>query len=257
MELNDDFMAKTKFVGLILLVSLLLLAAISFSVTNVEAQSKATVNVLDSIGGTTDPAAGTYSYNDGASVTFTALPGSAAIFSNWIISTDAGSRQSTDNPLTFPVSGGTTYNLQPVFNIIQPVGSANLPKDNTTLAIVVVLGAAGGTTNPGPGSYGFTNATSLNLTAVPNSGWQFSHWVISGQITSHGSAPVNLEPTNNPYNVNHGYGATYYYQPVFTQTSGLLPSPSVPELSVFALILLIGAMIPVVLVARKHRLTKA
>jgi hypothetical protein len=123
----------------------------------------------------------------------------------------------------------------------------------SNLAIVVILPAAGGTTTPSPGTYAFDNASSLNLTATPDSGWAFSHWVISGNITSHGAAPLNLEPTDNPYNVNHGYGATFYYQPVFTQTNEPTPSPSIPEVSAVALAGLVLALIPVVLFARKRK----
>ena len=123
----------------------------------------------------------------------------------------------------------------------------------------MVLPAAGGTTIPAPGTYALANATSLQLTAMPDNGWQFSHWVISGSdvTTGHGSAPTNLEPTDNPYNVNHGYGNTYNYQPVFTQSGSTSPSPTVPELSAVLLIAVLVAMIPIVLVARRSRQTRS
>ena len=258
-------MAKTsKVISLILLTSLLLLTAISLTAVGVNAQSKATVNVLDSIGGTTDPAAGTYSYNDGSSVTFTANTDGTgttvpASFAYWIIASDAGSRTLTDNPMSITVAGGVTYNVQAVFNVIQPITSLNTTADRAAAAIVVVLPAAGGSTVPAPGSYALANATSLKLSAMPDNGWQFSHWVISGSdvTTGHGSAPTNLEPTDNPYNVNHGYGNTYYYQPVFTQSGSTSPSPTVPELSAVLLIAVLVAMIPIVLVARRTRRTKS
>jgi hypothetical protein len=192
-------------------------------------------------------------------VTFTATPTDASIFAYWIITSDADARTVTDNSLTITVAGGSTYNVQAVFNVVQPlspVSPGNISSYLSSAAIVIVLPAAGGTTTPGPGTYALANATSLNLNATPNSGWQFSHWVISGDITSHGTSPLNLEPTDNPYNVNHGYGATYYYQPVFTQTNAPSPSPTIPELPVLAILLLIGAMIPVVIIARKHKTTK-
>jgi hypothetical protein len=211
---------------------------------------------MDSIGGTTDPAAGTYNYADGTSVTFTAAGDTQTGFSflNWIITTSEGSRTSADNPLTFPVSAGSTYTIQAIFQVLQPIGATSLPKDMSNAAIIGILAAAGGTTNPGPGTYALANANAFNLTAMPNNGWTFSHWVISGNTNvNHGNAPVNLEPKDNPYNVNHGYGATYYYQPVFTQT-GASPSPSVPEFSVLAVLLLLGALIPVVTIAKKRKL---
>ncbi len=256
-------MSKTRVFSLMLLTSLLLLAALTVNAVN--AQSQATVIILQAIGGTTNPGAGTQTYNDGTSVTITATgdTSTASQFTNWIISTSAGSRISTDNPITFPVSAGQTYTIQPVFQVIQPIGVVNLQQNLSSAAIVVVLSAAGGTTVPAPGAYAFTNATAFNITAMANNGWTFSHWVISGSdvTTGHGSIPTNLEPTDNPYNVNHGYGNTYYYQPVFTQSgsaspspsSSASPSPTIPELSFIVLVAVLVAMIPLVFVARKMR----
>ena len=258
-------MAKTsKVISLTILTSLLLFTALSFTAVGVNAQTNATVNVLDSIGGSTDPAAGTYTYNDGTSVTFTANPDGAgtnvpATFSFWVITSDGETRVVTDNPVAFPVSGGVTYNVQAIFTVIVPIQSLNLSSGLATAAIVVVLPAAGGSTIPAPGTYALANATSLQLTGMPNNGWQFSHWVISGSdvTTGHGSIPTNLEPTDNPYNVDHGYGNTYYYQPVFTQSDTTSPSPTIPELPAVLLIAVLVAMIPIVLVARRTRKTKS
>jgi hypothetical protein len=115
--------------------------------------------------------------------------------------------------------------------------------------------ASGGTTSPAPGKYAFTNADKLNITAMPDNGWKFSHWVILGADTSnHGDAPTNLQPTDNPYNVNHGYGATYAYQAVFTETSS--PSPSVPEFPILAVLMLLAVAAPLVALAKKHMTIK-
>jgi hypothetical protein len=223
-------MAKNKFLALSLLIALLITAAVTL---NVQAQNQGTLIVMDSVGGSTDPAAGTYNYNAGTNVALTATEQTGSIFQYWIVSTSSGSSTVTDNPLTLPMAAGTTYTVQAVFAPIQAPPGRILPSNLNTAAIVVVLAAAGGTTDPPAGTYAIDNASSLNLKATASSGWQFSHWVISGVMTSHGSSPVNLEPTDNPYNVNHGYGATYNYQPVFTQTSSSSPgpSPTVPEFS--------------------------
>jgi hypothetical protein len=85
-------MAKTKIFSLLFLTSMLLLAALSLENINTQAQSKATVYILSTVGGTTDPKAGNYTYDDGASLTITAAPSQAPgfIFANWVISTEAG-----------------------------------------------------------------------------------------------------------------------------------------------------------------------
>ena len=220
-------MENIRFFALTLLTSLLLLAALNSNMISVKAQGQATVNFLDSVGGTTDPAGpGTYNYADGTSVTFTATPDTGFVFQNWIVSTSAGSGIDTTNPLTIPVAGGVTYSVQAIFQPIQiPLGRPT-PANMSAAAIVVVLPGAGGTTSPTPGTYALENATQLTLTAMPNSGWQFSHWVISGMSLSHGAYPFTPTPTDNPYNVNHGYGYTYDYQPVFIPTGSTEPTPT-------------------------------
>jgi hypothetical protein len=219
--------AKKMFV-LTLLMSLLVLAALNASAINVKAQGQATVAIADSVGGTTSPAAGTTSYDDGASVTLTATSAADFAFNSWVIDVTGGSNIiSGDNPFTFNVTGGNTYTVQATFNpFLSPPGVVgSSPLDTTKDAVVLVLAASGGTTTPGPGLYYFTDATSLNLMATASSGWQFSHWVISGPNLNHGGYPFTATPTDNPYNVNHGYGYTYSYQPVFTPIGSTEPTP--------------------------------
>ena len=220
---------NVKIFALTLLTALLLLAILSPTMISVKAQTQGTVIILDSVGGTTDPAAGTYNYNDGTSVTFTATPNDVNfVFAYWIVSTDAGSSTVSINPLVLPIAGGVTYNIQAVFSPIQAPPGGLFPAYLPTAAIVVVLAAVGGTTTPAPGTYAIDNASSLMLTATPDSGFQFSHWVISGSplIGAHGNYSFTDVPTDNPYNVNHGYGNTYNYQPVFIPTGSTVPTPT-------------------------------
>jgi hypothetical protein len=271
-------MAKTKHFGLVLLSTLLLLAASVIYAGNAQAQGQATVTVLPAIGGTTTPGAGTTQVNGGSTVTVSANPsGQGQTFSNWIISQDGNIRTSTDTTLSFTAAAGSTYTIEPVFqNLNAAPGVSNIPRNLTDAAIVILLPAAGGTTIPGAGAYAFTNATAFNITAMPDNGWTFSHWVISGNVnTTHGGYPFTTEPKDNPYNVNHGYGYTYYYQPVFTQSgspapsasasgsplpthagsSGSpMPSPSIPEFSILAVLgILVALAIPAAIITRKRR----
>ena len=234
-----------KIFALTLIVSLLAVAAFAGVIS---AQSQATVDILSSIGGSTDPAAGTHMYDDGTSVMFTATPDPESVFQYWVIATDAGSSTVTENPITLPVVGGTTYNIQPVFSPLLPApGVTNLPTNMATAAIVVVLAGAGGTTTPVPGTYALADASSLDLTATPSSGWAFSHWVIYGPNLSHGGYPFTATPTDNPYNVNHGYGNTFSYQPVFIPVGSTEPTPTVPEFSSIATIIVALALVAVAL----------
>jgi hypothetical protein len=243
-----------KIFALTLLTSLIVFAALNASV--ISAQTQATVNVLTSIGGTTDPS-GTNTYADGTSVTFTATADAAYQFVNWIFSTDVGANLTTTNPMTLSVTGGTTYNVQAVFApVLPPPGIGGLPVNLGAAAYVVVLPAAGGTTTPAPGTYALENATSLLLKATPDSGWTFSHWVIGGPNLSHGGYPFTATPTDNPYNVNHGYGNMFSYQPVFTPTGTTTPTPTVPEFSGVATIVAALALVAIALGTYAYRRKK-
>lgn len=231
-----------------LLVAVLLVATFGLTVPSVKAQGNATVVIMSFLGGTTTPAAGTYTYASGTSVSVFANPASSKyVFSSWIVSNSSTSNAvTTTNPLTFTVTGGVTYVVQPVFQPLNNtfISPLTTPVNNTGMAIVVVVASVGGTTNPAPGTYELANATSLSLTAIPNPGWKFDNWVIGGYPLNHGAYSFTDTPTNNPYNVNHGYGYTYDYQPVFSPVSSTSPSasPTIPEYSVAVVIAIVLAL---------------
>lgn len=227
---------------------LLVVGAAPFLCT-VKAQSTANVTILSSIGGTTSPGPGLQTYSNGASDTFTATPDGGYFFNHWILlNTATGTTDYNDNPLTVSLAAGT-YTLQPVFeafNVTIPIPVPAPP--TTTDAVVIVLYGTGGTTTPGPGTYLLANAASLNLMATPLNGWKFDHWLIGGYPLTHGSYSFTDTPTDNPYNVNHGYGNTYSYQPVFslvTSTSATpTPTPTVPELPIVGVaVALVGVLV--------------
>lgn len=91
----------------------------------------AIVKILDTVGGTTNPQAGTYTYNKAPNLTITATPNSGYEFLYWIITGNylpghGLGEQSLDdlvvktNPLPVTCGLNTTYSYQPVF---APVGS--------------------------------------------------------------------------------------------------------------------------------------
>jgi Divergent InlB B-repeat domain len=218
---------KNKKIFTLSTLAVLLVAILAPTFLSVTAQGTATVVVLDTVGGTVTPA-GTTTYPDGTAVTLTATTmDDNFLFSYWIIAGDTSSETLFNNPATITVSGGKTYAVQAIFSVVEPPpGVPQLPDNMATAATVIVLPSAGGTTTPDQGTYALADATSMMLTATPNSGWQFAYWTISGASTDHGGAPVDLTPSDNPYNVNHGYGYTYYYQAVFTPVGSNVPTPT-------------------------------
>jgi hypothetical protein len=216
---------KTKILVLSLIFSMLVIATVSNATVN--AQNDATVTVQSTTGGTTD-ITDTTTYAAGATVTITATPDAGFVFSTWVVSPSDGSGDMViaDNPLSFTAAGGVTYTVSPVFIVPSSVPGRPLPTDLSTAAIVVVLPSAGGSTIPPAGTYAMANAEALDLTAMPSNGWQFSHWTIYGVDTGHGAAPANFNPTDNPYNVNHGYSATFSYQANFIPVGSTQPTPT-------------------------------
>jgi len=67
---------------------------------------------------------------------------------------------------------------------------------------LTITSTAGGTTNPLPGTYNYTEGSSLNVTAIPYSGYSFDYWLLDGE-----------ERTENPItmiiNANHTLEAVF------------------------------------------------
>ncbi len=158
----------------------------------------------------------------------------------------------TTNPATIECGFGYTYTYQAVF---ATEGGEPVTGDS---AIVVIQPATGGTTDPAPGTRTYPNGTVVTLTATPDEGYSFHYWVISGNVTpGHAqgqnatiitdpetgeivtSIPRPPVPTGidslvvdvNPIEIECGFGYTFVYQPVFTESNETdhSPSPGVTE----------------------------
>jgi hypothetical protein len=149
------------------------------------------LTILSSPGGSTNPAAGTYTYVNGTSVSVAAIPDLYYIFNYWLLD---GNNVGSANPISVLMTDDHT--LQPIFAHI-----------NYTLTITT---AAGGTTNPAPGTYTYSGGTVVQVTAMPNSGYRFDHWVLDGSPA--GSA--------NPISVI--MNSSHTLQAVFAETHTLV-----------------------------------
>ena len=116
------------------------------------------------------------------------------------------------------------------------------PPTNPNSAVVIISSSVGGTTNPVPGSYEYTNGTLITMTATPQQGFTFLYWVIEGGYTATDNLPpIYLGPNDdpslapprpaaevvagdrlvlsqNPLRVLCGYGWSFQYQAVFAPT---------------------------------------
>lgn len=91
------------------------------------------LTVTSALGGVTDPATGTHTYNANAQVTITATPNTEHYLGNWIKN---GVNVGKVNPLVFNITSNTT--VSPVFTTTPP------PPDNKLLIIAVAAVAIGG-----------------------------------------------------------------------------------------------------------------
>ena len=192
----------------------ILLAMVSQSVSIVAAQTDvATVIVMPTPGGTTDPAPGEYTYNNGTNIVLRAIPDAGYKFSYWVISGNlfAGHTPSTaqalqildpdtgevigyfptittpsasdsltftDNPTNITCGYGYSYIYTAIFSSI----SGPSPAPGSTDAVVIVMPTTGGTVTPAAGMYTYSNGTKIPISATPNSGYEFKYWLVTGDV---------------------------------------------------------------------------
>jgi hypothetical protein len=104
-----------------------------------------TVVILDAVGGSVNPGAGTYTYESDSIVTLTATADSGFEFDHWIVSGgpmpghgDLENNMAPDNPLQTHAVSGETYNYQPVFSPTGTTTGGGIPVEYL-YAIIIVL----------------------------------------------------------------------------------------------------------------------
>jgi hypothetical protein len=223
-------------------------------------QEVATVVVAASVGGTTNPEPGVYKYNYAATITLEATPSSGFRFLYWTI---RGSYTPGHNqpPINYPENAAEDPNWVPTFPspsqvaedslvlstnplqiicgygytyVYEPVFAPTTAPPATSDAIVNVLDSIGGNTNPTPGTYYYRNGSTINLQATPDSGYTFQYWVAVGED----GHPTTI--TDNPTNINCGYGYTYSYQAMFAPSEATPASTGIPAEYLYAIIIVLA-----------------
>ncbi len=119
------------------------------------------ITIAESDGGTTTPAAGIYSRNDGELLPVSAHPDEFHTFSHWLID----GVQATGNPLLYVVE--TAAHIAPVF-----VG-----KDTPQLYYTLSLSAGeGGSVSVRPWLDRYLAGTTVSVEATPDAGYLFERW---------------------------------------------------------------------------------
>jgi parallel beta-helix repeat protein len=131
------------------------------------------LTITPTINGTTDPAPGTYLYSQGQSVPVQAMPDTGYMLDHWELDdVNAGGA----NPIG--VAMAANHTVYPVFSWR---GICNL----------TIITTAGGTTNPMPGIYNYTNGATVNVTAMPDTRYAFGHWELDGNNVG-ATDPINV-----------------------------------------------------------------
>ncbi|HML03684.1 MAG TPA: InlB B-repeat-containing protein [Candidatus Bathyarchaeia archaeon] len=144
--------------------------------------AKRVLTIRAAANGSTNPSAGNYTYSYGANVTITATPNSGYIFDFWV--GQNGNFMGYANPMMINIDYNAT--LQPVFE-----------NASTATRTLTINASSGGTTSPPPGNYTYPYMTNLAITAIPNSGYVFDHWVMNS-----GGNSGNQNPTQFTINWN-------------------------------------------------------
>ena len=115
-----------------------------------------------------------FSINSGVSVHLEALPASGYRFDNW-----SGDLSDTANPTTIVINCNKTV-------------TAEFSRITHTLTIKT---NGSGSTTPAVGNHEYTERAVVDITAIPDSGWQFDGW--SGDVADAGSANTKVTINSN------------------------------------------------------------
>jgi hypothetical protein len=225
-------------------------------------QEQARVIITTTVGGTTEPAPGQYSYPNQTKFEIKAIPDAGYRFAYWSISgqylpghnmppvfipqgtepfipslqqeainVEYDSLITSQNPLDVVHGYGYTFQYQAIFVRTEPVTTA-------VGGSVVVLDSVGGTTSPQPGTYTYSTDAIVTLTATPDTDFKFDHWIISGgPLPGHGTIENDVI-SDNPLETHAVSGYSYNYQPVFTPV-GAETSQGIPAEYLYAIIIVL------------------
>lgn len=130
-------------------------------------------------------------YNESASVVLTAPAVPSYTFDRWYIN---GVPQGAGvNSVTVTMSAA--YAAQAYYNPTAPF-------------VLTITTTSGGSTNPVPGAYNYSSGQTVQVTALPNSGYVLDHWELDG---------TNVSASNNPLtvtmNTDHNLKAVFTAAP--------------------------------------------
>jgi hypothetical protein len=122
------------------------------------------------------------------------MPPTLSVDGTWNHTETYYSDENTGIPLCDFFNGTAVDGTSATYSILRFIGT-NIDLGPSTYYLTITS-TAGGTTNPLPGTYNYTEGSSHNITAIPNLGYSFDYWLLDGE-----------ERTDNPItmviNANH------------------------------------------------------
>jgi uncharacterized repeat protein (TIGR02543 family) len=139
-----------------------------------------TLTISSTLGGHTEPSAGSHQYSDGTIVGISTIPDPNYHFVNW--TGDTSTIGNVNAPVT-TITMNANYTVQ-----------ANFAIDQRTLTVSTTTG--GTVIQPGIGSFQYGHGTVVDLNAVPVTGYHFTNWtgsgVTAGKVANPNSASTTI-----------------------------------------------------------------
>ena len=140
------------------------------------------LQITSTYGGTTEPSPGTYLLPRDKRVTVGAIPLPGYGLKSWTVDGVA-----VDPSRTVTVTMDQGHTISAVFSLLHKLSI------NTT---------AGGTTDPAPGIHSYFDGEQVTVTATPELGWVFDHWLLDG-------SPVLSNPISVTMSQDHTLQAVF------------------------------------------------
>jgi parallel beta-helix repeat protein len=166
-----------------------------------------TLTLTNSVGGTTEPPPGNYTYVYGESVSVTAVPNLHRVLDDWLLD---GSNIGRANPVSVLMT--QNHILQPVFT-----------EGNFTLMISDVIG---GITSLLPGTYTFPAGDTVQVMAAAGEGYRFDHWVLDNSTVLMEN-PVTVSMDGN-HTLEATFSEVYYTSTIYIRPNGAVDPSDVP-----------------------------
>jgi hypothetical protein len=143
-------------------------------------------------GNVTEPGVGTYVYSNSTVVNLTAVPDDHYQFVAW-----------TGNTTTIanPTAASTNITMNDSYSI-----TANFALEPGWYSLTISRAPGGNVTEPGVGTYVYSNSTVVNLTAVPDTDYQFVGWTGDVGTIGNVSAAETTITMNGSYYITANFG---------------------------------------------------